>query len=105
MDPAIERITTVDERAKEQVRKAREYADSVAASRAGECEDAADAEREAVREKIAEAARAADAKADEAIAAARAEADAKIESNKRAEAENGDLIAAAIVREITEGAL
>ena len=73
MDPAIERITTVDERAKEQVRKAREYADSVAASRAGECEDAADAEREAVREKIAEAA-------------------------------NGDLIAAAIVREITEGA-
>ena len=105
MDPALERITTVDERAKEEVKKAREYAAAVTASRAGECEDAADAEREVVREKVEGAARAAEAKADEEIAAARAEADARIESIRRAEAENGDLIAAAIVREITEGAL
>ena len=105
MDPALERITTVDERAREEVRRAREYAESVAASRAGECGDAADEEREAVREKIAEASRAAEAKADEAIAAARAEAEARIEAVRRAEAENGETIAAAIVREITEGAL
>ncbi|MBR3423910.1 MAG: hypothetical protein IKG80_05410 [Clostridia bacterium] len=105
MDPAAERIATVDERAKEQVKKAREYAASVASSGAKECEDAAAEENEAVRVRIDEAARAAVERADAVIASAKEAAEEKIRAIKKAEAENGDRIAAGIVREITEGAL
>jgi len=105
LDPAVERITTVDERAKEQVKKAREYAAAVAESRSKDCEAAADAEREAARERTADAVRACEDRANGAIAAARAEADAKIRVIRRAEEEIGDAVATAIAREITGGAL
>ena len=105
MDPAVERITTVDERAKEQVRKAREYAEKVAVSRAGDGKAAADAEREAARLKIEAVIRAADEKTDRAVAEARAKADAEIDAIRRVEKERADAIASSIVTKITEGAL
>lgn len=105
MDPALERIATVDERAREQVRRAREYAASVAESRAGECLEAADAEREAVLARIADASRKSDDATEDAIGSAREAAEEKIRAIKRTEEEHGDAIAAAIVRTVTEGAL
>lgn len=105
MDPAVSRIAAVDERAREQVNKAREYASAVFASRAEEEEESVRSVRENARKRTEDAVAAKRAETDEKIAAARAEADSRIRSVNVTEEKYGDAVAAIIAGEITGGML
>ena len=102
VDPAAERVLTVDKRAREEVRKAEKYAEELRASRASsEADTTAEAEAEYARvteKAVAEA----EAEADAGIEAVRREAEKKIAALRAFAGREGDAISARIVREITE---